>query len=91
VSENLRIGYASAVINMLGGVSNFAVVPEAQILWGVERLTDTILNSKELKQAIHTAGSTKLSETQVLRFRLSFIAEIVETGLQSSEPKTSST
>ena len=57
----------------------------------VRRLTDAISKSSELKQAISTLGSAKLSKTQAVKLRLSFTGEIAETGLGSHAQKTSST
>ena len=57
----------------------------------VRRLTDAISKSSELRQAISTLGSTKLSKTQAVKLRLSFTGEIAETGLGSHAQKTSST
>lgn len=70
------------------GVSNFRADPEALMLLQVERLKDAMLKSSALRQAIRTLGSTKLSPTQAIRFRLFFTAAIVEDGFPYSEVKT---
>lgn len=69
--------------------NSFQADPEVLMSWRAALLMATILRSSELKQVISTLGSTKLSETAAVRFRSSFTVEIIETGLPSSEQKTS--
>lgn len=69
--------------------SNSLADREALTLRRVKHLADTISNSSELKRATHTIGSTKLSATQVIKFRWSFTVEIAESGSPLHEPTTS--
>lgn len=83
ISKSAAIPHAEA--------NNFLAGPEALMWSWVRHLQDCIWKSSELSRAILTLGLTKLLPTQEIRLRLSFTVEIVETGSQSSELKTSST
>ena len=85
MSESLRNIYVSEVITHAEANSS-PVGQKALMSLRAESLVEAILKSNELRRVISIAGSTKLLETQAIRFRLSFTAEIVEAGSLSSEP-----
>lgn len=86
--ENLRIGYANAGMYLHGGVNSSAVEPTALMCSGVNNLLAIILRSNELRQAILTAGSIKLSETQAIKLQLSCTVEIEDRGSPLYAPRT---
>lgn len=89
MSVNLQTISAAADILLPDAGNSTVEEREALMSLEVRRSMDTILKSNALKQAIRMFGSTKLSKTQIAKFRLSFTAAIVETGSPSSGPKTS--